>query len=234
MPSRTSFEFLPPGRRILLSGLKRLGSASVEELAAEVALSPAATRQQLRALTLQDLVQYNEVREGPGRPRHVYSLTPTSDAIFPQAYNEALDILLTAIGEEDSETRARILRRARDASYERYLSQLRSNDPAGRLDEVRAAFERGGYQPGVSWTEAGHAEFSLLHCPLARLVERSQGACEAEFESLRRALPGSVVERTEFRPAAGIRCSYQITFAHPGPADPSGPDASQRTEPPSR
>jgi DeoR family suf operon transcriptional repressor len=177
-----------------------------------VSLSPAATRQQLMALTLQGLVQYHQVRQGPGRPRHVYSLTPDGESLFPQAYDEALDIILSSLGEEDPETRVRVLLRARNLSYERNLSQLRSNDPAGRLEEVRAALERGGYDPVVSWKVTDQAELSLLNCPLASLVERSRGVCDAELENIQRALPGAAVERTEYRPTGSMRCSYEMTF----------------------
>jgi predicted ArsR family transcriptional regulator len=199
---------------VLLSGLKRMGAVSVEELATEAFLSPAATRQHLMALSLQGLVQYDQVRQGPGRPRHVFSLTPESESLFPQAYDEALEIVLAALGEEDAETQARVLGRARDFIYDRYLSQMRGTDPAARLEEVRVAFEKGGYHPAVTWIDAGHAQLSFLHCPLARLVERSRGACEAEQECIARALPGATVERSEFRPSGGTRCSYGITFAN--------------------
>jgi len=212
MSTTTSLALLSPTRRVLLSGLKRLGTVTIEELAAEAFLSPAATRQHLMALSLQGLVQYDQVRQGPGRPRHVFSLTPESESLFPQAYDEALDIVLAALGEEGEETQARVLERARELSFERYLSHMRGADPAARLEEVRVAFEKGGYHPAVDWTDASHARLNFMHCPIARIVERSPNACASELACIARALPGATVERTKSRTTGAPRCTYEMAF----------------------
>jgi len=58
---------------------------TIDQLSEETLLSPGAVRQHLLALEAQGLVSYIRVREGPGRPRHVFRLTTQGEDLFPQS-----------------------------------------------------------------------------------------------------------------------------------------------------
>jgi DeoR family suf operon transcriptional repressor len=85
---------LPGTRRQLLEVLKRRGEARAEELAEALGVTVSAARQHLAALQASQLVAYRELKGTPGRPKHVYHLTPAAEELFPKSYDEfATDLL---------------------------------------------------------------------------------------------------------------------------------------------
>ena len=70
-------------RRTILQALKKQGELRVEELAELLDVTPSAVRQQLAGMMADGLVDYRERKGGPGRPRHLYHLTPAAEALFP-------------------------------------------------------------------------------------------------------------------------------------------------------
>lgn len=86
----------------LLTLLKRTGGCTVDGLAAAVALAPMTVRQHLAVLERDGLVRAEEMRNGPGRPRHVYRLTERAEEAFPKRYDRLATALLHEIGELDA------------------------------------------------------------------------------------------------------------------------------------
>ena len=84
---------LPSTRRAILVTLKKWGEGRAEDLAAELGVTTSAMRQHLSGLTGDGLVGYEERKGGPGRPKHVYHLTPEADSLFPRTYSELTRIL---------------------------------------------------------------------------------------------------------------------------------------------
>ena len=91
---------LPGTRRQLLEVLKRRGEARAEELAEALSVTVSAARQHLAALQAAGLVAYRELKGTPGRPKHVYHLTPAAEELFPKSYDELATELLEFVGEE--------------------------------------------------------------------------------------------------------------------------------------
>jgi predicted ArsR family transcriptional regulator len=91
---QSCLDLLDPTRRAILVALKRLHSATAEEVAAHCFLSVGAARQHLQTLEAQGLIDHEPERRGPGRPRHRYLLTPRGEALFPKLHHEALAYLL--------------------------------------------------------------------------------------------------------------------------------------------
>ena len=81
----------------ILRLLKRGGPASVDDLAAQLALAGMTIRQHLIALERDGLVEVCDRRRGPGRPSHLYHLSPDGDAMFPRGYDALARGLLEEI-----------------------------------------------------------------------------------------------------------------------------------------
>ena len=124
-PTGGALDFFSSPRQVLLIALKNLGEATTEQLARETYVSPGAVRTHLLALAAQGLVTYDRIRNGPGRPRHMFRLTGAGESIFPQRYADLANMLFAAIGEEDEGAMARVV-----------LSIIRIRQAIG--DEVRA------------------------------------------------------------------------------------------------
>ena len=77
-PIQTPLSTLPSAWQDVLRFIKKRGEARAEELAAELGITVSGIRQHLTAMTRDGLVSVAERREGPGRPKHYYALTPFS------------------------------------------------------------------------------------------------------------------------------------------------------------
>lgn len=209
---RTSLELLAAPRRVLLEALKQDGEATTEQLAQSTFLSAGAVRQHLLALTAQGLVSFVRVREGPGRPRHVFRLTERGEEVFPQIYSHVANAVLTALEEEDPEVVDRIFNRLLTAQVALANSAIEATSNAGRVLELAEVLDVYGFYPKVELADNAPALLTLRHCPLIRVASEHPRLCEVECEALKAVLPGASVVRTAHRLAGDDVCRYEITF----------------------
>lgn len=80
-------------RRSILDLLKKKDH-TIKELCEELRLSPTAVRQHLTILERDDLIKKRALKEKTGRPKHLYSLTPKAEYLFPKRYENLLEGLL--------------------------------------------------------------------------------------------------------------------------------------------
>ncbi len=189
--------------------LKRHGQASTETLATEAFLSIGATRQHMQALVDQALVSFDLERRGPGRPRHLFSLTPAGQTLFPQFYEEMSDSLLAAVEAEDPDVRDRVFARVAQAQMRRTLARLEGVDPATRFKDAIAVLDDNGYFPEVT-IEGNVARVTFLHCPLMGVAPQHPGVCEAEERCIRAAFGVEGIERAAHRAAGDGVCAYFV------------------------
>ncbi len=209
MARHCSLDLLDPTRRVLMTILKRHGQASTETLATEAFLSIGATRQHMQALVDQGLVSFDLERRGPGRPRHLFSLTASGQTLFPQFYEEIADALLGAIEAEAPEVRERVLTRMAQTQMRQTLARVEGVEPAARFKVTIAALEDNGYFPAVS-IDGRYARVAFLHCPLMSVAPQHPGVCEAEERCIRAAFGVEGIERTGHRVAGDPVCSYLV------------------------
>src|SRR5690242_18544805 len=92
--SHVALATLPETRRTILTILKKSGSAHSDEIAAALGVTVSGTRQHLTALERDGLLAHTDVRDGRGRPKFRYYLTPAADNLFPRNYVELTNELL--------------------------------------------------------------------------------------------------------------------------------------------
>src|SRR5438309_738184 len=103
-----AFALIPRMRQRILWLIKTRGPTPAEAIAESVEITVSGTRQHLKALESEGLLVYTELREGPGRPRHVYALTPAAEAFFPSGYAQFTNELLDGLAEEDPQLLTRL------------------------------------------------------------------------------------------------------------------------------
>jgi predicted ArsR family transcriptional regulator len=200
-------------RRSLLEALKRRGSATLLEAAADVGLSRESVREHLNALAADGLVARAGVRRaGPGRPEVLWRLTPRSGALFPQrdaALLGELAAFLVADGQDG------VLERffAQRAAARRKAAQRRLTGLTGRrrLEEVARILSEDGYMAEVV-DAPGSATLRLSHCPIGSLVAATRLPCRAELDLVEELL-GRPLRRTDYLPEGGASCSYRVRRA---------------------
>jgi DeoR family transcriptional regulator, suf operon transcriptional repressor len=208
---------LPATRRALLIALRKRGEARAEELAEQLEVTVSAVRQHLQGLTAADLVMHREERAGPGRPRHVYRLAPTAEALFPRSYGELTVELLDYIGDEDPELIARAFERRRRARVERTRERLSGLNFDARVAEVARVLDEDGYLAEVERLDAEGAEdgtggWRILehNCAILAVAQRYGHACGAEIAFLREVLPDADVTRVSHILTGAHACTYEV------------------------
>src|SRR3954449_2256818 len=140
-----TIEGQPGTRRAILMALKKRGEARAEELAALLEITPSAIRQQLGGLIGDGLITYREVRSGPGRPKHVYQLTPAADSLFPKTYSELTNELLDYIGAAQPGMVDELFEQRRRRRVECAAERLAGKTFDERVEEMAAILDDDGY-----------------------------------------------------------------------------------------
>lgn len=204
------------GAMRVLHALKSAGPATAEAIARRLKVTTVAARQQLGRLAEKGRVAYADRREGVGRPKRVWSLTDTGNALFPDSHAamalDLIDGIRAALGDEALE---RVIASREKAMRKLYAAQLR---PARSLAERAKllAVQRSdeGYMAEARPQRNGDILLVENHCPICVAAKACQGFCRSELALFRDVLGKDVrVEREEHILAGARRCAYRLTPA---------------------
>lgn len=205
-----ALDSLPDTRRAILRHVKEQGEASAESIAAAAGITLSGARQHLTGLERDGLLTHSERRDGPGRPRYLYTLTAAGDALFPRAYAELTNELLAYVEDEDPELLTRIFdRRAR-----RRLEQTRARTAGLPFPEqvrvVAQVLDEDGYLADFRREDDGTFVITEHNCAVLSVARRYGLACGSELAFLQEALPDAEVTRIAHRIAGGHVCAYRV------------------------
>jgi DeoR family suf operon transcriptional repressor len=210
---------LPVTRRAILLALKKRGEARAEELADIVGVTVSAIRQHLAGLTASGLVDHREAKAGPGRPKHVYHLTATAEALFPKTYSDLTNELLDYVEDSDPELLNAIFERRRQRRLLAAKARLAGKAFPEQVEELARILDEDGYLADFSPQADGTYRVTEHNCAILGVAKRHSRACSSEMAFLREALPGADVRRVAHMIAGAHRCEYVIApAAAPAPA----------------
>jgi predicted ArsR family transcriptional regulator len=199
--------------------MKRLGTATVPELAGLLELNPETVREHLKGLEAEGYAKRVGTRSrGRGRPEVVYGLAEGSERLFPRREGEMLRRLaehLSATGNEA--VLAAFLEEYIGARREKALARLEGLEGRTRLDAVAGILSEDGFMAEVR-EGSGGPELALCHCPIRDLVHATRLPCRLEVGYVRELLGGEPLERTAYIPAGDSSCSYALGAAPRGGA----------------
>lgn len=208
--ARFGLSSLPETRRAILNHLKREGEARAETIAAAADITVSGARQHLMALERDGLIVHREVRDGPGRPKHLYSLTTAGDALFPRNYADLTNELLQYVGDEDPALVSRIF----DRRGQRRLRQAQTYTAGlpfdARVRAVAQMLDDDGYL--AEFCRVTDDEFMIIehNCTVLSVAHRYSHACASELAFLQEALPDANVTRVAHQITAGHVCAYEV------------------------
>jgi predicted ArsR family transcriptional regulator len=197
-------------RRDLLDLLKKRGEQGADQLSSSMGLTISAIRQQLAGLQKDGLVGYREARTGPGRPRHLYHLTPAAEGLYPRAYAELTNELLAYVGDAQPELVDEIFRRRRQRRIDNAQSRLAGKDFASKVKELTAILDADGYLAEAVAEPDGSFLIIEHNCAILGIALRYGQACGTELDFIRTVLPEANIERITHMVQGASNCSYRI------------------------
>lgn len=205
---------LPETRRRILEQIKRGGETTADAIASELGVTLSGARQTLTTLEREGLLTHTPERGGPGRPRHVYTLTPAGDALFPRTYAELTNELLEYVEDEDPELLERIFARRAERRLQRARERTVGLSFPERVRAVAQILDEDGYLADFTLREDGAFVITEHNCAVLGVALRYGHACSSELDFLRAALPEAEVTRIAHRINGGHVCAYLVS-PHP-------------------
>ncbi len=197
----------------LLLLIKTRGPQTAQAAAERLGVSRQAARVQLEKLAEQGLVAHDAERQGVGRPKQVWSLTPAGHGRFPDTHAQMTVELIEAVREEFGEAGLdRLVARRERATEAGYRASVPTD--AGleaRLDRLAALRRAEGYM--ADWRAEPDGSFLLVenHCPICAAAQACQGFCRSELALFEMLLAPAKVERIEHILAGARRCAYRVS-----------------------
>ncbi len=201
---------MPLTRRRILMLLKEKGELTADELADLLGISAVAVRRHLTKLESDQLVSYQEVQRGMGRPSFVYRLGEASGSFFPRRYEElAVNVLETIQELYGREAIDAIFRMRTNHIIENYRRKINGKTLDVRLDQLTRLRAADGY---MSTWEAGVDNTFILreaNCPIFHVAEGCNTACDHDLAMLTDLLQAEVVRTSHLANGDGA-CCYQV------------------------
>jgi DeoR family suf operon transcriptional repressor len=214
---------LPEGRRAVLYAVRRRGDATAEQVAEQLGITTSGARQHLSSLTESGLVEASEhTFDAPKRGRRplLYTATALADGLFPKAYGELTNELLSYVVDSDPVMLEAVFVRRRERRVDAARDRLRlCADLAGRVAELTQILDEDGY---MATSEAMPPDGFLIvehNCAIWAVAQRFGQACSSEIDFIRAVLPDAQVERVQHMVAGAKHCAYEI---HPATTTPTG------------
>ena len=193
----------------ILQLLKRRGRATVQELAKALNMTLMGVRLHLVVVERDGYVRRSTLREKPGRPAMVYSLTPKAEEIFPKRYDLLAEVLLDAVQRDPSASGSGdILSATGRGLAAPFMSRLNGGALASRVDGVGRILEEMGGFTSCETVSGGY----LVHqynCLFYRVAERNRDVCSID-ELFLQELLGVQPQRKACLLDGGGRCTYFI------------------------
>jgi len=201
---------MPTTRRRILTLLKERGELTADELAEYLGISSVAVRRHLTKLESDQLVKYEEVQRGMGRPSFVYQLGEAAANFFPRRYEELASTVLETINEMYGiEAVDAIFRLRSEHLIKTYRHRVNGASLDKRLDQLTQLREADGYMS--TWEANSDGTFILreANCPIIHVAEGCGSACNYDQNLLESLLDAEVVRTSHLARGDGA-CTYQV------------------------
>ncbi len=212
---------IPVGRRAVLFAVRKIGDATVEDVAGYLEITASGARQHLTSLADHGLVEMVEQRDDPprrGRPRLTYHVSELGDLLFPKAYGALTNELLGYVAEAGSDAVDRLFERRRDHRIALAVDRLAGHrSMAGRVAELTTILDEDGYLAAHEQLSRDHFLIIEHNCAIAAVANRYRQACSSELDFIRAVLPEADVTRVSHLASGDRRCAYDIRRRRPAP-----------------
>ena len=146
-----------------------------------------------------------------GRRPLLYAATARADALFPKAYGELTNELLSYVVDSDPDMLEAIFVRRRERRIEAARERLRSHrDLASKVDELTRILDEDGYMATSETMDPDGYLIVEHNCAIWAVAQKYGQACSSEIDFIRAVLPEAQVERVQHMIAGAKHCAYEI------------------------
>ena len=201
---------IPLTRRRILTLLKEKGKLTADELAQLLEISSVAVRRHLIKLERDELVIYEEVQRGMGRPSYVYQLGPAAANFFPRGYEDlAVTVLSTIQDLYGVEAVDAVFRLRSQHLIQTYRAKAMGKTLDERVEQVAQLRQADGYMSTWQKEADGSYIFTEANCPIIHVAQGHDTACRQDVHVLGELLDANVVRKSHMRNGDNV-CAYQI------------------------
>jgi predicted ArsR family transcriptional regulator len=206
----TLIKQMPLTRRRVLTLLKEKGKLTADELAQMLEISSVAVRRHLAKLEKYELVMYEEIQRGMGRPSYVYQLGEAAESFFPRGYEElAVAVLETIRGLYGPEAIDAVFRMRSKHLISIYRPQITGTNLHERLNQIILLRQNDGYMSTWEQQEDGTILINEANCPIIHVAQGCDSACQQDELILSELLDAEVIRKTHLRDGDNT-CSYEV------------------------
>lgn len=209
-------------RQRIIEILNEKKQATVEQLSAELDLTPVTVRHHLEVLRGEGLVSAPQVlrRAGPGRPQYTYGLTEAAGDIFPKNYHRLAGMMLDEMRQQLSENDMKqMMERIADRMARQGPHLGRERHPQEILNTIVGYLNDQGYVARWEETPGGDYMLHTCNCPYERVAHAHSEICQLDANFVAQ-LVGVAPHRISHMASGDAMCSYVLRF------DENTPDES--------
>lgn len=204
------YKQMPATRRRILKLLKEQRQLTADELSEQLGISSVAVRRHLTKLESDQLVTYEEVQRGMGRPSFVYHLGEAATGYFPRRYEELAAVVLETINDlYGTDAIDAIFKMRSEHIINTYRQQVTGETLDQRLIQLTQLREADGYMS--TWEKNTDGTFVLreANCPIINVAEGCGSACDHD-QMLLENLLDATVERKNHLVSGDGACVYLV------------------------
>jgi len=201
---------MPKTRRLVLLAIKEYGRLTADQLAEMLTISTVAVRRHLDTLKNAQLIGFEEVQKGVGRPSFVYFLTPKADHLFPRNYQDlAADLILTIRDLYGQEALDAIFEERSNKITQMYKPFVNANTLEGRVAQLVELRQADGYM--ATWNKNDESTFIVteFNCPIQHVAEECERPCQEDLSLFSKLLNANVIKLNSKVEGDNV-CSYKI------------------------
>jgi predicted ArsR family transcriptional regulator len=199
--------------RAIVSIIKREGSATMHEIAAELGVTYETVRQHVGRMRAEGWVEprlERPARSGAGRPISRYRLTRAGDHLFPKHYDllsvELIDALVDQHGKRGLR---RVLESLTEARVRRWGPRLEGLTLEQKLRALEGIYLEDDPFTSVEEDADGGLRLVERNCPFLNVASERPALCRLTVSTLTRLLGYRVVREERFQNGDG-RCVFRV------------------------
>lgn len=201
---------MPKTRRLVLLAIKEHNRLTADQLAEMLNISAVAVRRHLDTLKRDQLVTYEEIQRGVGRPSYEYYLTPKADHLFPRNYQDlAADFILSIRELYGKEAVDAIFRKRADKITQTYRPRINGETLEKRIEQLVSLRQQDGYM--ANWQKRDDDLFIITehNCPIQHVASECSQACHEDLQLFSNLLGADVI-RLNNKVDGDTTCSYKV------------------------